>query len=59
MVVARKLVDVLFMAIAEAAAHGEEIGLNGFGKFKVTDTSACEGRNPATGRPSRLLRRRS
>ena len=46
---ARKIVDGLFTAIAEAAASGEEISLNGFGKFKVKDTPAREGRNPATG----------
>ncbi|MET0360749.1 MAG: HU family DNA-binding protein [Sphingobium sp.] len=46
---ARKLVDGVFAAIADAAAKGEEISLNGFGKFKVKDTPAREGRNPATG----------
>lgn len=46
---ARKLVDAVFAAIADAAAAGEEISLNGFGKFKVKDTPAREGRNPSTG----------
>ena len=46
---ARKLVDGVFAAIADAAATGEEISLGGFGKFKVKDTPAREGRNPATG----------
>lgn len=46
---ARKLVDSVFTAIAEAASKGEEISLNGFGKFKVKDVPAREGRNPATG----------
>lgn len=46
---ARKLVDAVFAAIADAAAAGEEIALNGFGKFKVKDTPAREGRNPSTG----------
>jgi DNA-binding protein HU-beta len=46
---ARKYVDTLFTAIAEAAAKGEEISLNGFGKFKVKETAAREGRNPSTG----------
>jgi DNA-binding protein HU-beta len=45
----KKLVDGLFVAIADAAAQGEEISLNGFGKFKVKDSPAREGRNPATG----------
>ena len=46
---ARKAVDLVFTAIAEAAAKGEEVSLNGFGKFKVKDVPAREGRNPATG----------
>ena len=46
---ARKLVDGVFAAIADAAAKGEEISLNGFGKFKVKESAAREGRNPATG----------
>ena len=46
---ARKLVDAICDAIADAAAKGEEVSLNGFGKFKVKDTPAREGRNPSTG----------
>ena len=46
---ARKLVDVVFAEIAAAAAKGDEISLNGFGKFKIKDTPAREGRNPSTG----------
>ncbi|RJF85954.1 HU family DNA-binding protein [Sphingomonas cavernae] len=46
---AKKIVDGVFGAIAEAAAKGEEISLPGFGKFKVKDSPAREGRNPATG----------
>jgi DNA-binding protein HU-beta len=46
---ARKIVDGLFASIADAAAAGEEISLAGFGKFKVKDSPAREGRNPSTG----------
>jgi DNA-binding protein HU-beta len=46
---ARKLVDDVLAAIADAAAAGEEVSLNGFGKFKVKETPAREGRNPGTG----------
>lgn len=45
---AKKLVDGVFVAIGDAAAKGEEISLNGFGKFKVKDSPEREGRNPAT-----------
>lgn len=63
---ARKIVDGVFAAIVESAGNGEEISLNGFGKFKVKDTPAREGRNPSTGaairsppqRNSRLLLQR-
>jgi DNA-binding protein HU-beta len=46
---ARKLVDAVFTAIAEAAVAGQEVSLNGFGKFKVKESAAREGRNPSTG----------
>lgn len=46
---ARKIVDAVFAAIADAAARGDEVSLNAFGKFKVKETSAREGRNPSTG----------
>jgi len=46
---ARKAVDAVFAAIADAATKGEEVSLNGFGKFKVKATPAREGRNPSTG----------
>jgi len=47
---ARKLVTAVFAAIGDAAAKGEEISLNGFGKFKVKANPEREGRNPATGK---------
>ena len=46
---ARRLVDGMLAAIAEAAAAGEEVALSGFGRFKVTERAARQGRNPATG----------
>lgn len=46
---AKKIVDGVFAAIADAAANGDEISLNGFGKFKVKDSPAREGRNPSNG----------
>jgi DNA-binding protein HU-beta len=46
---ARKLVDGVFGAIVEAASKGEEVLLNGFGKFKIKDAPAREGRNPSNG----------
>jgi DNA-binding protein HU-beta len=46
---AKKIVDGVFAAIGDAAAKGEEIALPGFGKFKVKDSPAREGRNPSSG----------
>jgi len=46
---ARKVVDTVFGAIGDAAAKGEEIALNGFGKFRVKASPARDGRNPRTG----------
>lgn len=50
---ARKVVDGVFAAIADAAAKGDEVSLNGFGKFKVKQTPAREGRKLRRVRPSR------
>ena len=36
-------------AIIDAAMRDEEVSLSGFGKFKVKESAAREGRNPATG----------
>lgn len=52
---ARKIVDSVFVAIGEAAARGDEIALNGFGKFKVKHAPAREGRNPANGETIQIV----
>jgi DNA-binding protein HU-beta len=46
---AKKAVDAVFAGIVDAAKMGEEVNLPGFGKFKVKDSPARQGRNPATG----------
>jgi len=51
---ARKAVDAVFAAVAEAAAKGDEVSINGFGKFKVKDTPARDGRNPSTGQAIKI-----
>lgn len=45
----KKAVDAVFSAISDAAAKGDEVSVNGFGKFKVKENAAREGRNPSTG----------
>jgi DNA-binding protein HU-beta len=46
---AKAIVDGVFQAITDAATSGAETSIAGFGKFKVKDTPAREGRNPSTG----------
>ncbi|MFT8423704.1 MAG: HU family DNA-binding protein [Gluconacetobacter sp.] len=46
---ARKAIDAVVAALTDAAKNGEEASLPEFGKFKVKDVPAREGRNPATG----------
>jgi DNA-binding protein HU-beta len=50
---ARKYVDAVFAAITDAAVAGEEVSLNGFGKFKVKESAA---RGNATPRPAKRSR---
>ena len=40
------MVEATLQAIAEAASHGAEVSLAGFGKFKVQDRPERQGRNP-------------
>lgn len=46
---AKAIVDGVFKAIANAAVSGAETNVPGFGKFKVKESRARQGRNPATG----------
>jgi DNA-binding protein HU-beta len=56
---ARKVVDTVFAAIADAAVGDDEVSLSGFGKFKVKASAAREGRNPATGETSKIAASKS
>ena len=49
--VARPAVEAALAGIVAAARKGDEVSLAGFGKFKVKDSPARQGRNPATGQP--------
>jgi len=42
-------ISAVFDQIADAAARGEEVSINGFGKFSVKDRPERQGRNPSTG----------
>ena len=50
---AKTIVEDVLKGISQAASKGEEVSLNGFGKFKVQDKPERDGRNPSiTGVPS-------
>ena len=46
---AKRVIDATLKAITDAAKSGDDVSLPGFGKFKVANRPAREGRNPATG----------
>ena len=46
---AKKAINAVFDQIAAAAAKGEEVSINGFGKFTVKDRPERQGRNPSNG----------
>jgi DNA-binding protein HU-beta len=46
---AKSIVDRVFTEITNAAISATETNVPGFGKFKIKETAARQGRNPATG----------
>ncbi|MDP9382816.1 MAG: HU family DNA-binding protein, partial [Chloroflexota bacterium] len=44
-----KVVDRMLQVVRANLDSGESVTLRGFGTFKVTETAARKGRNPATG----------
>ena len=42
-------VDAVLETISDALKRGSDVVFSGFGKFSVSERSAREGRNPATG----------
>ena len=44
-----EVLDVVIETIKETLISGESVNFIGFGKFEVSERSAREGRNPATG----------
>jgi DNA-binding protein HU-beta len=51
---AKEVVNSIFAKIIEAAKGGDDVVINGFGRFAVKERSAREGRNPATGAPLKI-----
>lgn len=46
---ASRYLDAFLSAVEEELKGGGEVNITGFGKFKVNERAAREGRNPATG----------
>lgn len=46
---AKKAVEAVFTGISNAVKGGSDVSWPGFGKFKVKDSPARQGRNPGTG----------
>jgi len=46
---AGEAVDAFLDTVEEALKRGSDVSFSGFGKFSVSQRSAREGRNPATG----------
>jgi len=46
---AKQILEHALAAIVEAANRGDDVQLSGFGRFKVADRPARQGRNPGTG----------
>ena len=51
---AKEVINSIFSQIVEAAERGDDVVVNGFGRFAVKERSAREGRNPATGAPLKI-----
>ena len=51
---AKEVINSIFSKIIEAAKRGDDVVVNGFGRFAVKERSAREGRNPATGAPLQI-----
>ena len=46
---AQDAVEAFLETVEDALKRGSEVSFSGFGKFSISERSAREGRNPATG----------
>lgn len=52
-------VNVVFSALQQALAEGDDVVISGFGTFRVAERAAREGRDPRTGDPLMIGRRKT
>jgi len=55
---AKATIEAVFGAIVDAVNNGEEVSLNGIGKFTLKETPEREGRNPSTGETIKIKAQR-
>jgi DNA-binding protein HU-beta len=55
----KEVVQDIFAVIAENLAAGNDVAIPGFGKFRVKQSKAREGRNPKTGETLQIAARTS
>ena len=55
---AKEVLEELLKIIKSTLASGEDLMISGFGKFQVNEKKPRKGRNPATGDPMVLDKRR-
>ncbi|MEE3003099.1 MAG: integration host factor subunit alpha [Pseudomonadota bacterium] len=53
-----KIVEQTFMAIINTLGRGEVVKISGFGNFDLLDKAERPGRNPRTGKPTPISKRR-
>jgi DNA-binding protein HU-beta len=56
---AKDVVNSVFASIIEAAKRGDDIAINGFGRFSLKERPAREGRNPRTGETLKIAASKS
>ncbi len=55
---AQDTVEILLETMKSSLESGQDVMVSGFGKFEVKDKAERKGRNPATGKPMMLSKRR-
>ena len=56
---AKDVVTSVFASIVEAAKRGDDVAINGFGRFSLKERPAREGRNPRTGETLKIAASKS
>ena len=51
---AQEAVDAFLDTVEDALRRGSDVSFSGFGKFSISNRSARDGRNPATGEKIRI-----